>query len=214
MKERVIYHNYQALTMQGEHLFYCSAKKASSYLRKGIAEVVSEDPFVFRLLFEPKGKGSPNQKPRENACVVCGTRENLTRHHVVPYAFRKLMSSRMKDHKSEDVVPMCDEDHRIYEIESSKPLLLKLLEGCSEEIEDRKRIIKGNKARATLKLHRAHLSLEKIAQYEEDALCTGKKYTDVELIMMKYGETKVYEAWKEDFVKWMKKKEKNFKFEE
>lgn len=51
----------------------------------------------------------------------------LTLHHVVPYQYRKEMPLSFKSHGSHDVLPLCVDDHEIYEhfAESEK---LKLVE--------------------------------------------------------------------------------------
>ena len=54
----------------------------------------------------------------ENKCVCCGQSTNLTRHHVVPYMYRKNFHNKFKDHSHHDVLPVCYECHRKYELEA------------------------------------------------------------------------------------------------
>jgi hypothetical protein len=187
-------------------MFYCTRKKADSYLKKGIAEVVSEDPFVFKLLFEPKGKGNPGQLPRENKCVVCKAEENLTRHHVVPYALRKLMGAEFKDHKSEDVVALCEEHHHEYEM-SSRELLLRLLEACKEDLSQRELIKRSKKASHNLHMYYDRLTEEKKAEYLKILQYSNLEIKgDFQLLMEKYGEERLYSEWRKDFLEWMQKR--------
>lgn len=52
----------------------------------------------------------------KNICVCCGTTENLTKHHVVPYMYRKHLHNRFKNNNHHDVLPVCYECHRLYEL--------------------------------------------------------------------------------------------------
>lgn len=208
-----IYDNCQCLSMENEHMFYCNHKKAHSYLKKGIAEVISEDPLIFRLLFEPKGKGSPTQKPRDNKCIVCGTEEDLTKHHVIPYTFRKLMSPKLKDHRSEEIVPLCEHHHREYET-SSRDLTLTLLSKCKEELANRSLAIKSAKASHTLTHFYDHLTDEKKATYKSLLKYLSLEIlTDTQILFNKYGEKKIAKMWRKDFMVWIKARGvNNFKF--
>ena len=58
------------------------------------------------------------QQKLENVCVCCGTTEYLTRHHVIPYMYRKYLHGKFKDNNHHDVLPMCYECHRKYELEA------------------------------------------------------------------------------------------------
>jgi hypothetical protein len=103
----------------GTPMCRCDSRRANWYLKRDIAYVVSEDPFVFRLKFQPNGIGSANDQyglaEKENRCVVCGTYDNLTKHHIVPYMYRKHLPVEIKSRSSHDVVIICDECHEQYE---------------------------------------------------------------------------------------------------
>lgn len=203
-----LYDNYKCISKEGEHLFFCNKKKAHNYLKKGIAKIISEDPFVFQLLFEPNGKGVPNQKPRENKCLGCDSSENLTRHHIIPYVFRKHMPLEMKEHKSEDVAPLCEDCHREYEV-SSRELTLKLLENCKDEIVERSLAIKAKKGSNALHNYYDKLSDEKKLEYTNLLKYLSVKIkSDYELIVSKYSAETICKLWKEDFQKWLVKKGK------
>lgn len=105
---------------EGILMFYCNEKKRDWYVhRKGIAEPYKGG---IRLLFEPNGLGNHN-KPNAlrdvpNLCVACGQTSKLTRHHCVPYCFRKYFPLQYKRFASHDVLPMCYICHQQYEVEA------------------------------------------------------------------------------------------------
>lgn len=90
----------------------------------------------FQLKFKSRAKTNPNehfstekssvkqfndayyQQKLENRCVCCGTTEYLTRHHVIPYMYRKHLHGKFKDNNHHDVLPICYECHRKYELEA------------------------------------------------------------------------------------------------
>lgn len=77
------------------------------------------DDNTIQLRFETKGPGHKgddfylNQKL--NQCVVCGKTEFLTKHHIVPYCYRKHLPENIKSHASYDVVILCMDCHHEYE---------------------------------------------------------------------------------------------------
>ncbi len=118
-KQTPIYGNTKVLDPDGELLFLCLPKKAHWYLDRNLATMITEDPMVIQLTFEPKGKGQIGDAyalgEKYNKCVVCGTEDDLTRHHIVPYTYRKHFPETMKSHNSHDVVPICVDCHGEYE---------------------------------------------------------------------------------------------------
>lgn len=113
-----IYHNHSVLHPNGSLMFNCSEQRYQWYLRKGLAKVVSDDPPVIQLTFTPKGPGP--QHPfytsyKKNCCVVCGSEEKLTKHHIVPVCFRRHLPDRLKKFSSHDVLPLCKKCHQTYE---------------------------------------------------------------------------------------------------
>jgi hypothetical protein len=110
-------------------MFLCNPAKIRWYLKRNLA-VPIEDPdgLAIKLLFEPKGLGYFDDsddyfyKPKENKCVCCGTADYsvLTKHHIVPYWYRKWMPDIYKNHNSYDVVMLCRICHDKYEIEAAK----------------------------------------------------------------------------------------------
>ena len=105
-------------------MFYGNDDKAEWYLSRNLAVWVTKDPPVIQLTFTPNGKGHQGDdfylQYRVNLCVVCGTPEYLTRHHVVPHGIRKYFPDRFKNYSSYDILPMCWECHHIYERKADK----------------------------------------------------------------------------------------------
>lgn len=100
-----------------------------------------------QLKFEPKNKGVHEQtipmNPRKNECAVCGSIQNLQRHHVIPYCYRRYMTN--KKHTSYDVLPICQECHQAYE-EFATDLKIKLGRKYNDPIyESTERYIKEKK---------------------------------------------------------------------
>jgi exonuclease 3'-5' domain-containing protein 2 len=114
-----IYDGCRALHPNGQLLFYCNRKKANFYLGKGLAKLVADKPFTIQLLFEPKGLGIGSDpfynEERQNQCVVCGAKSKLTKHHVVPTAYRSHFPEELKSHSHHDILALCCECHNRYE---------------------------------------------------------------------------------------------------
>lgn len=116
-----IYGNYLVLDDVGDEMFRCIKKKANWYLKRDLAKVITENPPVIQLTFKPKGKGWSGDpyylSQKLNVCAQCGESniELLSKHHIVPYAYRKFMPVEVKQANSFDVTPMCLEHHFSYE---------------------------------------------------------------------------------------------------
>ena len=200
--KEILYDNCECLSDEGAHMFYCSTRKANNYLKKGLAEIVSENPIIFKLLFKAKGPGVPDQIPKETKCVVCGAYQDLTRHHAVPYAFRRLMDRKFKDFKSDDVVAMCEHHHQRYEV-SSRELMMRMLETCSREISDRELAKKGKRAVSTLSNYKWAIPEEKKNMLKKFAKYSNMEIlSDHQIVLSKFTPEEVISAWKGDFLKW------------
>lgn len=112
------YGNCSCLAPTGEILFRCDQRKMDWYLEKQLATQV--DAFTFQLKFEPQGSGHQGDpfflQERENRCVVCGTEEKLTRHHIVPYCYRKFFPKVLIPYGPYDVMMLCLLHHKAYEV--------------------------------------------------------------------------------------------------
>jgi len=116
----VIYGNCGVYSPEGELMFRCREKKARWYLTRNLAAIMSHDPLNIQLNFKPKGHGERPEVlkiERENRCVVCGNAELevLTRHHMVPFEYRKFFPESRKQHSSLFVVSICRKCHSEYE---------------------------------------------------------------------------------------------------
>lgn len=99
-----LYDNCFLHAPDGQPLCTCDRRKAQWYLDKGIGVLVSEEPFVVKLQFEPAGRpespGDYYLMVKENLCVVCGKRDSYIRKNVIPHEYRKHFPIEMKDHNS------------------------------------------------------------------------------------------------------------------
>lgn len=124
-----IYEGCQVLSPEGQLMFRCRRKKAEWYLKKDLAFHLSDNPLTIQLSFAPKGPGRIGDpfhlQRRKNVCCVCGAKETLSRHHVVPYCYTKYDSDSFR-HNSHDVLPMCEHCHGDYEENHSLALRQKL----------------------------------------------------------------------------------------
>jgi len=110
--------NWKVFHPNGKHMFTTSKRKADWYLRKAGAKLIGENEI--QLTKTPKGEGFHESEifgltPRVNQCVVCGEEDNLQRHHVVPYHYRKFMPLDYKSRNHHDVVLICRKHHEQYE---------------------------------------------------------------------------------------------------
>jgi hypothetical protein len=118
-QKKNLYSNCKIFAPDGELLCCCSEKKIKWYLDRGLAEQLPDEPRSIRLLFEPDGRGHAGDPfylgSKENQCVVCGSTEMLTKHHSVPYCYRKHFPEEYKCSSSHDVLLTCATCHDRYE---------------------------------------------------------------------------------------------------
>lgn len=204
--KNILYDNCQALAPDGELLFYCDLKKAKSYLKKGIAVMISEDPFIFQLTFEPAARSIEEKIPKSNICAYCGIGEDLTKHHIIPYFIRKHMDVKYKSHSPSDVIGLCRKHHDKYEATASV-LRNKLFEIIPSQKEDAKRNRKIKIARGIVN------NPGPIPEYIREK---NKEYASMELveiipdgerILLYYKEEYLIELWKTHFNEWVNKSE-------
>jgi len=127
LQRKEVYGNWTMLSPSGEEMCKCAKKKADWYLSRNLATLVESKEKTFRLIFQPAGNGNAGDEyylgKRDSKCVVCGIEENLTRHHVVPYAYRKNFSLKYKSHSSHDIIVICDECHVQYHTDFGNKLI-------------------------------------------------------------------------------------------
>lgn len=113
------YGNCHVQHPNGTAMFNCAYKKAKWYLDRNLAIIIQQDPLIIRLTFEPAGPGRADDafylQHRKNICVRCGTTESLTKHHVVPFCYRKFFSEELKNYSAYDILPLCHDCHEEYE---------------------------------------------------------------------------------------------------
>lgn len=117
------YENCKMLSVNGDFLAYTDLKRMNWYLDRDLAIKLGDKSF--QLNFITQGDGNAERSdyykvPLENKCVVCGTDEELTKHHVVPSQYRKHLPVEYKGRNSYDVVSICDTCHNNYEREAEK----------------------------------------------------------------------------------------------
>ncbi|MEE6491821.1 hypothetical protein FKM82_016394 [Ascaphus truei] len=112
-----LYDNCFLHAPDGQPLCTCDRKKAQWYLDKGIGEMMSSDPLIVKLRFEPSGRPESSidyyLTVKENLCVVCGKRESYIRKNIVPHEYRRHFPIQMKDHNSHDVLLLCTSCHAV-----------------------------------------------------------------------------------------------------
>jgi hypothetical protein len=203
----VLYDNVQALSIEGKHMFYCTRKLANSYIKRGLAEMVSNDPFVFRLVFQAAGDGCPTMPPKKNKCECCDAEEDLSKHHVVPYEYRKWFPIELKSHRShEHVVPLCRMCHDEYEVHAFK-MRYKLNFMIADHIYRLKIQESARRARKTLIRSGHILPPERIAilkmkisecKWSDEKLMPRAQYT-----VHHFGPDKLTEMWMVDYGRWL-----------
>ena len=156
-KDRKIYGNCQVLSPEGILMFRCDDRKANWYLKRDLGIAISDNPLVVKLKFEPKGLGNHNRdfglSDMPNICVVCGVDSHLTRHHVVPYCYRRYFPLEVKSHNHHDVLSVCVDCHEKYERLADilkEEMSVNYNAPINGEIEDHKDVIKYSKLSSTL----------------------------------------------------------------
>lgn len=151
-RTNIIYGNFILRDRFGRDLCRVTEKRAHWYLDRDLGVLVSEEPPIVQLNFDTKGFSvdSFTLEPKENQCVVCGTKElsDLTKHHVVPYEYRKHFPLVVKSRSSHDIVIVCNDHHSEYEGEHAIHLKRKLL----NEVEEADKRDPGYKKRKKLKI--------------------------------------------------------------
>ena len=123
-KDRKIYGNWKVYSPEGHLMFRCDEKKAKWYLSRDLADYLDKTEHEIKLNFKPRGLGNHNKDyglyEMKNKCVNCGDTKFLTRHHVVPYCYRRFFTLELKEHQSHDILSMCADCHEEYEFKAFK----------------------------------------------------------------------------------------------
>ena len=111
------YANVLLIGQDGKHLSTISSKKAKWYLRKNLAvEVPAPEPYAraLQINFTHKQVGDAEKwdlEVSDNCCVMCGTTQELTLHHIVPRVIRRYFPFEVKSHAREWCVLLCEDCH-------------------------------------------------------------------------------------------------------
>ncbi|XP_067847345.1 exonuclease 3'-5' domain-containing protein 2 isoform X2 [Heptranchias perlo] len=183
-----LYDNCFLHAPDGQPLCTCDRKKAQWYIDKGIGELISEDPFVVKLKFEPSGRPESQQDyyltTKENLCVVCGKRESYIRKNIVPHEYRRHFPGQMKDHNSHDVLLLCTACHaasNYYDNVLKQQLAEELSApiGCEESV----RLLEDPVRRQVRSGARALLRADSLPEARREELeCILKAFYDVETL--------------------------------
>ncbi|XP_075047867.1 exonuclease 3'-5' domain-containing protein 2 [Mixophyes fleayi] len=175
VRKSPLYDNCFLHAPDGQPLCTCDRKKAQWYLDKGIGDLVSSDPFVVRLRFEPSGRPESNVDyyltVKENLCVVCGKRESYIRKNIVPHEYRRHFPIQMKDHNSHDVLLLCTSCHAVtnyYDSNLKQKLAVEFSApiGCEEGV----RMLEDPIRRQVRSAGRALLSATKLPESRREEL--------------------------------------------
>jgi exonuclease 3'-5' domain-containing protein 2 len=92
-KSNNLFDGIPVYSLSGQLMHRTSRRKANYYVCRGLAVIKNQTPLSITLSFVPRGEkyivDSLQQQIIENQCVVCGARDNLTKHHLVPNRYRK-----------------------------------------------------------------------------------------------------------------------------
>ncbi|XP_056333111.1 exonuclease 3'-5' domain-containing protein 2 isoform X1 [Danio aesculapii] len=186
-----LYDNCFLHAPDGQPLCTCDKKKAKWYLEKGIGELVSEDPFIVRLLFEPSGRPDSEKDyyltAKENLCVVCGKVESYIRKNIVPHEYRRHFPSEMKDHNSHDILLLCTACHAASNVHDGA-LKAELAEehaapqGCEEGVRlledaDRRRVRSAARALLSASDGMPTARKEELLSLIQSCFCNGQQVT-------------------------------------
>lgn len=170
-KNRKIYGNCQVLSPNNILMFRCDEKKANWYIKRNLGDIVSYDPLIIKLNFKPKGLGNHNKdwglSEMLNKCVVCGEKEFLTKHHVVPSFYRRYFPLEVKSHKFHDILSVCVDCHERYERHADELKLeisIKYDAPINGEVEKRKDVVKYIKMAFTLLRNDINIPKERIKE--------------------------------------------------
>lgn len=122
--------NIEIFSKEGDFLFHANEKKLNWYLSRNLAKENQSAPGSYCLTFTPKRKNLYETddpylfQKIENKCVVCGTENDLKKHHVFPRCFGRHLSSKQKEqlrkYATHDILIVCLDCHEKYEIEACK----------------------------------------------------------------------------------------------
>jgi exonuclease 3'-5' domain-containing protein 2 len=168
-----LYGNCKVLSPDDVLMFRCNIKKINWYLDRNIADLIDRDPLTIRLKFKPKGLGNNGKyglTEMMNICVICGSSDKLSRHHIVPHCYRRYFPIERKSHNFHDVVPLCVNCHEEYEkwAQSYKILLSqKYLAPINGELINNKEILRLKRLASCLVEKRNKIPNKRISEIKQ-----------------------------------------------
>lgn len=109
------YDNSIMLSCEGEPMTTISDDKVEWYLVRGLATRVSYPGYAKAIRLTFKAKANSNDAAdlikMENRCVVCGTDQSLSLHHVLPYSVKRHYPLEEKQFTRRLCVLLCEEHH-------------------------------------------------------------------------------------------------------
>ena len=117
-RKNEVYSNGLIIGQNGRPVCTLNGKRLDWYLKRGLAEEVTPPtgyPRAIKLNFLPKYNREP--QPYElaiikNECCLCGAKEKLTVHHVVPKVIRKLFPLPEKNRARQWCLLLCLTCHK------------------------------------------------------------------------------------------------------
>jgi hypothetical protein len=149
------YANVLLMGQEGKHLSTISYKKAKWYLSKNLAvEVPAPAPYsrALQITFQHKQKSESEKWDlvvSNNQCVICGTKDDLTLHHIVPRVIRRHFPFEVKGHSREWCALLCEPCHIHVEL-VSQPIYKKDFPEYSPGQEDMNMSLRVIKAKNNL----------------------------------------------------------------
>lgn len=104
-------------SQDGRFLSHTSKKRANWYLKRGLAEVLPDGNNIRLSFIEKEFTPDYNnfKESYQDYCVCCGTKNNLTKHHVVPQQYFPYLPIEFKEFNHHDLLCMCRTCHNEYE---------------------------------------------------------------------------------------------------
>jgi hypothetical protein len=235
-RTNIIYGNFILQSQDGVDLCRVTEKRANWYADRNLGIFLSAN--VFQLNFETSGNSIDDftLSKKTNQCVVCGITDLsiLTKHHVVPYEYRKHFPLKIKSRSSHDVVVMCNKHHSEYEAlhainikrlllsevrdplqfdtEFLKKKKLKIISEFSKLLLDEEKDLPTNRFIELVNIIETHLgyepSFEDLEKYADMNINLYKtKKSDGELIVENIKNLQNFvEMWRQHFIDTMKPK--------
>ena len=116
LQTKEYYSNVLLTAPDGTRLATVGHDRAEWYLSRDLGiEVPTQEPYArtIQLKFEPKGRpvSTRGLHVKETRCVVCGTTEGLTLHHVVPRLIRKSFPEKDSNRQHLWCLLLCESHH-------------------------------------------------------------------------------------------------------